>query len=375
MSALMPENSKPLYVQLAEVFRRRIEGGELKPQDRLLPELEIANEFAVSRGTVRQALDQLVRDGLLERTQGKGTYVRNARTERATEVIGFVVPYLRDTLVNEILRGAERVFHESDYSMILGHSDSDLQTEVEQISRLLAGSAEGMILFPVAEADEQRRLSEVIPADFPTVLIDRRVPGLATDRVLVDNFGGARAAVEHLLELGHDRIACVTTPDRPSSITDRIDGYEHAMQEANLFPLAAVSLRGSGSPGSTGSVPAYTDEELAPVEMLMNSSAAPSALFCVNDFVAIGVMSFLQRRGMRVPEDVALVGFDDIAVASLPSVSLTTVAQPKYEIGKQAAQRLLQLLQGQTVVDREIVLPTELIVRRSTQADESKRHH
>jgi DNA-binding LacI/PurR family transcriptional regulator len=324
---------------------------------------------------VRQALDQLVRDGLLERTQGKGTYVRNARTERATEVIGFVVPYLRDTLVNEILRGAERVFHESDYSMILGHSDSDLQTEVEQVSRLLAGSAEGMILFPVAEADEQQRLSEVVPPDFPTVLIDRRVPGLSTDRVLVDNYGGARSAVKHLLDLGHDQIACVTTPDRPSSITDRIGGYEHAMQEANLFPLAAVSLRGSGRPGSTGSVPRYTDEELSPVAKLMESAATPTALFCVNDFVAIGVMGFLQSRGIRVPEDVALVGFDDIAVASLPSISLTTVAQPKYEIGREAATRLLQLLEGETVTEREIVLPTELIVRRSTRGDELDRNH
>lgn len=368
MSSLTPDSSQPLYTQLAETIRRQIRGGHLKPQDRLDPELDIASQYAVSRGTVRQALDELVREGLLQRTQGKGTYVCAVNRQRQSLTIGFVVPYLRDTLVNEILRGAERAFHEENYSMILGHSDSDLDTEIRQVQRLLAGTAEGMILFPVAEQDEQQRLSEIIPADFPTVLIDRRVPGLNVDRVLVDNREGARDAVQHLLDQGHTRIACITSPDRPSSIVDRIRGYEQAMQEAGHFPLAAVALRGSGSPGDAGSnsAPVYSDEELEPVRYLVESDLRPTALFCINDFVAIGVMHFLHERGIRVPEDIAIVGFDDIAIAAVSSISLTTVAQPKYEIGRQAAHRLLGLLRGERFPSPEIVLPTKLVIRGST---------
>jgi DNA-binding LacI/PurR family transcriptional regulator len=368
MSSLTPESSQPLYLQLAETIRRQIRSGHLKPQDRLQPELDIASQYDVSRGTVRQALDQLVREGLLQRTQGKGTYVRAVNRDRTSLTIGFVVPYLRDTLVNEIIRGAERAFHEENYSMILGHSDSDLDTEVRQVQRLLEGSAEGMILFPVAEQDEQQRLSEIIPPDFPTVLIDRRVPGLNVDRVLVDNRQGARDAVQHLLDQGHERIACITSPDRPSSIVDRIQGYEQAMQEAGHFPLAAVALRGSGSPGdaASNSVPVYSEQELEPVRHLIESDARPTALFCINDFVAIGVMHFLHERGIRVPEDIAIVGFDDIAIAAVSSISLSTVAQPKYEIGRQAAHRLLGLLRGERFPSPEIVLPTELVVRGST---------
>lgn len=368
MFALVPESSRPLYLQLFDVIRKQIRSGELKPNDRLLPELEIAAQYDVSRGTVRQALDQLVRDGLLERTQGKGTYVRTVNRDRRSATIGFVVPYLRDTLVNEIIRGAERVFHEHNYSMILGHSNSNLDTEVMQIQRLLAGEAEGMILFPVAEQDEQQRLSEIIPADFPTVLIDRRVPGLNVDRVLTNNREGAYSVVRHLLDLGHTSIACITSPDRPSSIVDRIEGYEAAMQEAGRFPLAAVSLRGSGSPANdaSGSVPVYSEEELEPVRQLIESEARPTALFCINDFIAIGVLHFLHEWGIRVPEDIAVVGFDDIAVSAIASISLTTVAQPKYEIGRQAAERLLGLLRGERFDNLELVLPTELRVRRST---------
>ncbi len=368
MMTLVPEDSEPLYLQLSGVIRKQIRSGELKPHDRLLPELEIAAQYDVSRGTVRQALDQLVRDGLLERTQGKGTYVRAVNHDRKSATIGFVVPYLRDTLVNEIIRGAERVFHEHNYSMILGHSDSNLETEVAQVQRLLAGRAEGMILFPVAEEDEQQRLSEIIPADFPTVLIDRRVPGLHADRVLTDNRTGAYSAVRHLLELGHTSIVCITSPDRPSSIVDRINGYEQAMNEAGHFPLAAVSLGGSGTPANdaSGSVPVYSDADLDPVRRLIDSATRPTALFCINDFVAIGVLHFLHERGIDVPGEVAVVGFDDIAVAAMSSISLTTVAQPKYEIGREAATRLLGLLRGERFSEPELVLPTELRIRRST---------
>lgn len=371
MGKLAPQSSRPLYAQLSDEIRRQIQSGELKPNERLLPELEFALEYDVSRGTVRQALDRLVRDGLVQRTQGKGTFVRATRNDTRSRTIGFVVPYLRDGLVNEIIRGAERALHERDYSMILGHSNNDLETEVTQVTRLRERNAEGMILFPVAKVDEARRLGESLLGDLPTVLVDRTYSGYTGHRVVADNRSGAYAVVRHLLDLGHERIACITSPDRPSSVGDRIAGYEAAMLDAGHFPLAAIPLRGSGRveagrSAGTSAVPAYSAEDLGSVELLIAGDSPPTALFCINDFIAIGVLNYLYERKIRVPEEMAVAGFDDIALSSVASISLTTAAQPMYEIGRQAAQRLLALLDGTQFDEPELIVPTVLKIRRST---------
>jgi DNA-binding LacI/PurR family transcriptional regulator len=359
----------PLYLQIARTLRERIASGTLRPLDRLPPEVELARDLEVSRGTIRQAFDILVQEGLLTRTQGKGTFISDHPGRATSGIIGVVVPYLRDTLVSEILRGAEGALHDGGYSMILSHSDSNVEREKNQLERILGKNAEGIILFPVADANEYNMVAELLPAGFPVVVIDRRLPGLRCDAVLSDNAGGARAAVRHLLSLGHSRIACITVPDRPSSVMDRIAGYEQAMQEAGLFPLAAVPIAGSGSPGApSAAVPTYSEQELSPVDNLLAQDESPTAFFCVNDFLALGVLHHLRSRGVAIPEDVAIVGFDDIAMSSYPSVQLTTVAQAKHTIGLKAAVRLVERIGGDRSPAQDLLIPTELVVRTSCGA-------
>ncbi|MCG8346515.1 MAG: GntR family transcriptional regulator [Chloroflexales bacterium] len=366
LTALDTESPRPLYLQLADYLRRQIDIGALKPYDRLPPEIDLAANLAVSRGTVRQALDLLVKQGLLQRIPGKGTFVTEPDLRPGAQLIGIVVPYLRDSLTSDMLRGAENTLRRNNYSLIFCHSEGDLALEYEQIKRLMREGVSGMILFPLAVAEEAMLLTRILSANIPLVLLDRRLPGVKADCVLVDNMGGAYRAVEHLIELGHRHIACIRSPDQPSSVLDRVRGYEQALRDEGILPLAAVPLALHRHRAVDEEMALYTNEELAPIDMLLRASNPPTALFCINDIIAFGVMHYLLARGLRVPDDIAIVGFDDIPLAPYMPVPLTTVAQPKYEIGVRAAELLLARLAGKKSLGRELALPTSLVVRESS---------
>lgn len=367
MPILSPSSPRPLYLQVADYLRRQIDTGVWPPEAQLPPELELAAQLEVSRGTVRQAMQLMVNQGLLQRMAGKGTFVTRPEARPRSQLVGMVVPYLRDSLTTEILRGVDSTLRRSTYSLVFGHSEGDLELERMQIDRLLQQGVSGLILFPVGAEGEATLLANLLPPRFPLTIIDRRLPGLSADTVVVDNVGGAYRAVEHLLALGHERIACIATRGRPSTVVDRIAGYEQALRDAGILPLAAVAL--SRRQGRSGDgTPTYTPEDLVPVDQLLSARDAPTALFCVNDFIALGVMQHVLAQGRRVPQDLAIVGFDDIAMAAHMSLPLTTVAQPKYEIGAQAAQMLIDQIAGVARPGREVVLPTSLVVRASSGA-------
>jgi DNA-binding LacI/PurR family transcriptional regulator len=365
MAMLDPTSPRPLYLQLADHLRRQIDTGAWQANTRLPPEVELAVQFTVSRGTVRQAMDLLVHQGLLQRTPGKGTFVTAPNPHGRSQLIGMVVPYLHDSLTTDILCGAESVLRRNGYSLIFCHSEGDLQLEQAQIERLQREGIAGLILFPVAAVGESSILMHMLRPQLPVVIIDRRVPRVSASYVVADNRSGAYQAVQHLIALGHKRIVCISLPERPSSIEERIRGYEQALRDSRLLPLAAVPLA-IGRHTAQDGVPHYTAEELAPIDQLLGVHEPPSALFCVNDFIALGVMQHILARGHRVPHDIAIAGFDDIAIAPYMPVPLTTVAQPTYEIGAHAAQLLLDQIAGVVDAQREIVLPTTLIVRAST---------
>jgi len=211
-------------------------------------------------------------------------------------------------------------------------------------------------------------LKETLPTGFPLVLIDRKVSDFTASSVLVDNFAAAYHAVEHLISLGHRRIGCVTHDGYVSSVDDRERGYKAAMYAAGLAPLAPASL-GYREPTSGGLPAPYPQDGMRPVDELLQAPDRPTALLCINDFIALGVMRHIMGCGLRVPEDVAIAGFDDIPLAAFMTVPLTTVAQPKFEIGSHAAQLLLDRISGREPATHTVVLPTALTLRLSTSHD------
>jgi DNA-binding LacI/PurR family transcriptional regulator len=365
--AIEPASPRPLYLQLADDLRRQIDNGTLKAGDQLMPEVELAQRQRMARGTVRQALQLLTNQGLLIRTRRKGTFVAGNGTLPATALIDIVVPFLRDELTTTIIHGVESTLRLNAYSLIFGHSDGSLEVEVELVARLERERARGLILMPTALPGEAARLAEVLPERLPIVLIDRTIPGFTAPSVLVDNRGGAYRAVAHLIAQGHRRIGCVTHAGQVSSVEDRLQGYEQALLDARLAPLPPAVLEWR-EPGPAGQPADYYHQDMTPVDRLVQAPEPATALFCINDFIALGVMRHVLGRGLRIPEQVAMVGFDDIPLAPFMPVPLTTVAQPKFEIGVQAALLLLDRISGKTEATPAVTLPTALVVRASSAA-------
>lgn len=361
-----------LYKQIADRFRSDIQMGRLKLHDKIPTELELAESYAVSRGTVRKALDRLVQEGLFTRIKGKGTFVSGTAVGSRSTQIGVVVPWLHDHLISEMVRGVENRLREEGYTLLLGHSDGDSQVEAEQVQRFLENRVGGIILFPAGNGEEIVPVKALLPERFPLTLLDRRLFGHDSDMVLCDNRGGAEMAVNALIDSGHRAIACLTTPSRPSSVVDRIRGYEQAMRSHNLIPLAAIEadveteVTENGTNG--GSLFRFSHSDFHELQRLLDSNLAPSALFCINDYLAFSLLEYLGSRNIRVPEDISIIGFDDHPFSAHAVVKLSSVSQDARAAGYRAASLLFERMEYPEKPFQIEQLPTRLVLRDSIKA-------
>jgi DNA-binding LacI/PurR family transcriptional regulator len=231
-----------------------------------------------------------------------------------------------------------------------------LSKEQNYLTLLRKRMVDGLIFATIGANTEHLRMLR--RQRMPVVLIARAPEGVEIDAVLVDNRRGSREATEHLLRLGHRRIAFVGGPAAVSSATERLAGYRDALRAAGLRSDPALIAAGGFR----------ADGGAAAVDALLRRGISFTAIVAGNDLMAIGAMEELRRRGCRLPEDMAVVGFDDITFASLVEPPLTTVAQPKYRMGSLAMERLLELIGGGDREPRRLVLNPQLVVRRSCGA-------
>lgn len=368
----MNTSLRQLHFQIVESLRKAIEDKVYRPGDIFPPEIELAVQFGVSRGTMRKAMKVLVDEGILTRIPGKGTFIHTEDAKAAVpperaRLIGIVLPQMSDPLGASMISGAERVARQNGYSLIFCNLDEKLETEEEHFDRLLNHRVAGVILFPLALPGELELIETLGDAEVPIVIIDRQVPGLNATTILADNFNGAYQAIRHLLDLGHRRIACITHPDLASSVSERIRGYEQAIRDAGLLPYAAVPMLSVGSRQDVDSPVVFSREDGRWVEHMFSVQDPPSAVFCINDYLAISVMRLALGHGLRVPEDLSIVGFDNNPFSQLAPVALTTIAQPTSEIGAKAVEVLLEKIEGTCCTEETLYLPTSLIARASTQ--------
>jgi LacI family transcriptional regulator len=324
----------------------------------------VASAAGVSIATVSRVLNGRpdvapnTRDAVLRavREQGFSTN-RNARALSGgrTGLIGVTLPLVEAAYFGVILSGASEALYEQDMRVVLCPTLHQHDREVTLLDRLMRGTTDGAVLMLPEESSAELK---ALQRDFPFVVVDPRV---ALDEgipvVSAAHAAGARAATEHLLSLGHRRIGAITGPPDWIACTERINGYHGALAAAGVLPdpvLVAVSDFRNGPITA------------AAAAKLLDLPDPPTAIFAFNDNVAIGVMRAARDRGLRVPEDLSVVGFDDSEQAEIVSPTLTTVRQPLAEMGRMAVSLLLRLLENQRVDAMRIQLATKLVVREST---------
>ncbi len=370
------EGPHPIYLQIADYLREHILSGDLLPDTRLETEWELAQNLGISRGTVRQALIALENEGLVSRIPGKGTYVRGPvpKPRNSSSLIGFMVPYAHDLLTMEMLTGAEAALKGRGYQLLFCNCEGDRARQARDVRALLEQGICGLILFPVNGSSSAPTISWLQERNFPLVLVDRYLPEISTDYVVVDNYIGGYKATEHLILLGHERIGFVCTHDRHIiTVAHRFAGYRQALEDYHIsyHPSWLLEDLEEITPACILQNRLTQDQrnrDRALLNAYLQMENAPDAIFAENDLVAIRLLRCSQADGWRVPQDVALVGFDNLNVAANLTVPLTTIHQPKYEVGSQAARILMDRLERREQNRQQIVLPTTLVVRESCGA-------
>jgi len=269
-------------------------------------------------------------------------------------VIGLVVPDVANQFFGEMAMGVEAYANDQDYGVILCTSQADSRRESRYFNMLRSGALDGLI-YNAANDSWDDTLADVA-AVFPVVVVDEYVPGLISSPLVAsDHRQGGFAAALHLRNLGHERVAVFTGPDGLRSSRDRADGFRE------IFPDAKV-LVGDYSERSGALL----------ASMLLQTQPETTGVFAGNDLMAVGAISEIAKMGLRVPDDVSIIGFDDVDFAARITPSLTTVRQPALELGKRAAQLLLDnLIHGRKLDSQELILPVRLVVRGSTSSPRS----
>ncbi len=298
----------------------------------------------VAESTRQRVYDAISRLGYTPNAQA-----RTLRTARTRLVIA-LVPDIANPFFSEVIRGMEQVAHQNGYSVLLGDTQNSLAREQTYADMVPARQADGLItLLPHVPQ---------LPAEWRSQLVNacEYVKDKNVTSVYVDNVQAANTAVSHLITLGHRDIAFISGPNSRPICADRERGYEQALREAGLRVNPSLIVNGDFSfeAGARG------------VETLLASKQKFTALFCANDEMAIAALVTLKTRGLRVPEDVSVVGFDDIRFARYCDPPLTTIAQPKNQLGGEAMTMLIEILNGGDATPRKRVLPTELVIRKST---------
>jgi len=279
---------------------------------------------------------------------------RNFRAKKAFAVV-VLVPNIANPFFSRVIRGIEQGAQLEGYAVLLGDTQGLKEREAEYISLVSSRQADGIIQLS-ANVDGVLDVLGDVDGPIPLVNACECAVNPPCPTIRIDNVAAAQKAMEHLISLGHERIGIILGPgDSPLTI-DRLKGYKLALKEHNLPFDKRLVASGDFSLGSGRRA----------VTSLSAVNNPPSAIFCCNDEMAIGAMHRVKTDGFRVPEDISIIGFDDIEFASYVDPALTTIAQPTEELGKVAFSVLLDLLEGRTPEQMEFILPTELIVRDST---------
>lgn len=325
---------------------------------------DVARIANVSHSTVSRALrdSPLVNPETAERIKkiARDSSYRVSAVARSlvtskTRTLGVVVATVADPFIAEVIGGVERAARQRGYSVLLANSDALPDRETSVVESFEERRVEGIIVLASRVGSSYRKL--LGNTKIPIVLINNHQFGDVAYSVDIDNVSASREATRHLTELGHTEIAYIGNRHGFDSDTDRFSGYRQALTASDIPFRPELVLHGDGTPPGGE----------AAMEQILSLPHRPTGIFCYDDMTALGVLRKLREHGLRVPQDMSMVGFDDLMIASYTEPALTTIRQPKENMGKLATEMALNVISG---VDGEsnIKVAGELIVRQSTAA-------
>jgi DNA-binding LacI/PurR family transcriptional regulator len=331
---------------------------------------DVAEAAEVSTATVSRVLAgaHQVTDELKERVfeaarQLRYTPNRVARNlrRRTTRMIGVVVPDIENPFFTSIIGGVEEVLQAANYNLLLANYNENPAREHELLRTLGAEGAAGIIFTPSNSADADYH--ELVQEPAPMVAISRYPEGLNVDVVAVANSEGARLATDHLIRLGHETIGFINGPIGISTARERRAGYLEAFAAAGLEPRPDLMVHGDFR----------QDGGYHAMQALLNLDRPPTAVFTASNLMTLGALQAIHERGLRIPGQIAVVGYDDLPWATSLEPPLTAVAQPARDVGVTAARLLLDRLAEPERATRRIILSTHLVIRASCGAEASGR--
>lgn len=373
------------HQQLETFIESLARSSRIAPNEKLPSENELCEALSLSRSTIRKALDSLERKNVVYRKQGQGTFIsesaslaepasaglagtisvrgttspRLARKEKG--LIGLLVPSMENEIYPLIVRGVEDVADAHGWSVFIGNTYANLERESALIEQMLEREVDGLIIEPtqaLLDKPGTRNFQHLLEWGRPCVLIDNDIPGLSYSRVIIDDFAGGRSAAEFLLSKGHTRVAYIYKESVLAG-ADRLNGFVAGLNAAGIGmdPSLVIAYAESDEPLVPGYV--YTSE-------LLRRPDRPTAIFYFNDELAFHGIRAIRDLGLKYPEDVSIIGFDNVKTSALPDIRLTTIEHPKYFAGKWAADILFDQIQaGPASIRRRVNFLPEIVDRGS----------
>jgi len=356
----------PLYLQLKNLIIDKIMTGELKPGSFMETEDELCQEYGISRYPVRQALGELVKEGYLLRTRGKGTMINPElpiqNIEGRRKILALILAS-NQAFSGDIMAGFEKEARKRGYLTIYSCSEGIPEEELKCIDMNVDSGVSGIVVFPCNDSRIKTRLDSIKNHGIYLGLLDRNPELEEIDYTGSDNIGGAYMAVRHIAEQGFRNVVFVSDMSNASSIDERMEGYLKAVEDFGLNPLTNISIKEDFTKY-------YQYKHRFFIEKLKDEltelkSNLPVGIFAINDGVALYCIRVLEAEGVVLGKDVGIVGFDNTPESGYFHVPLTTVAQNGFLLGQTAADIAINRIEGKTNQVYRSVIPTQLIIRKS----------
>jgi GntR family transcriptional regulator of arabinose operon len=377
--------NKPLYRQIVDSLKQKIDNGEFLPDEKLPTEVDLAGKFNVSRITSKKALEELEKMKLIYRIQGSGSYVSMEAEEtlrdksdnnsgiQGSRAIAIVLPFdISYGRLTDCIKGATEVLGKKGYYLTIHSTDRDAEKERIILNNLYQNGIDGIIYYPLSDNRNLDVVHRLYMNNYPIVTIDKYFESIPVSNVISDNFKGSYEATAYLISMGHKKIAYISDMniESASSIRNRYFGYVQALMDNNIginYEIIRLNLNEAGNRNVHNLNVMDNDEysELLKITIFDLLAKGVTGIITVNDYVAINIINICRTLEIKVPEQMSVIGFDNLELTQFMSVPLSSVEQDFHEIGKVAVEILINHIEKGRNEYVQKTIPTKFIERQS----------